>query len=176
MRRNKALLSVGGTLMIQRVARTLQSVFRQVVVISDQTLDYEFLKLPVIPDIHKDIGPLGGIHSALTMLNVPGVFVLGCDTPFVSEELIRYILRYPATTVVKIPIQQERLHPLCGIYTRACLPDLNACIAGRTRKVLTFLQKVETTTVPLPQPLFPAYLLENINDPATLEAAQSQKP
>jgi molybdopterin-guanine dinucleotide biosynthesis protein A len=175
MRRNKALLTVGGTPMIQRVARTLQSVFRRVVVISDQTLDYGFLNLPVIPDIHKEIGPLGGIHSALTTLNVPAVFVLGCDTPFVSEELVRYVLRYPTTTMVKIPIQGERLHPLCGIYTRACLPDLNACITGGTRKVLTFLQKVEATTVPLPRPLFPAYLLQNINDPKTLEAAQSQK-
>jgi molybdopterin-guanine dinucleotide biosynthesis protein A len=176
MGRNKAHLAVRGIPMIQSVASTLGSIFTRVIVVSDQAQAYQFLGLPVIPDIHKGIGPLGGIHSALTTLDAPAVFVLGCDTPFVSEDLVRYILRYPTRTMVKVAMLEKRIHPLCGIYGRACLPELNACMARGTRKVLSFLENVETTAVPLPKLLFPADLLRNINDPATLEAAQSREP
>jgi molybdopterin-guanine dinucleotide biosynthesis protein A len=176
MGRNKAHLAVHGIPMIQSVASTLGSIFTRVIVVSDQAQAYQFLGLQVIPDIHKGIGPLGGIHSALTTLDTPAVFVLGCDTPFVSEDLVRYILRYPTRTMVKVAMLEKRIHPLCGIYGRACLPELNASMARGTRKVLSFLENVETTAVPLPKLLFPADLLRNINDPATLEAAQSREP
>jgi len=178
MGHNKALVSLGGTPMVQVVTRTLSNVFTQVVVVSDQTPDYRFLGLPVIPDIHKEIGPIGGIHSALATLDAPAVFVLGCDTPFVSEELVRYILRYPARTNVKVAMLEEKIHPLCGIYRRACLPELEVCITGGTRKLRAFLDTVVTTRVPISSDLsfFRPGLLQNINDPATLEAAQSRQP
>ncbi|MGB2958140.1 MAG: molybdenum cofactor guanylyltransferase [Bacteroidota bacterium] len=178
MGRNKALVAVGGTPMVQAVTHTLSSVFTQVVVVSDQTPAYQFLGLPVIPDIHKEIGPIGGIHSVLATLDVSAVFVLGCDTPFVSEELVRYILRYPARTNVKVAMLEKKVHPLCGIYGRACLPELEACIVRGTRKLRAFLETVETTRVPISRNLsfFRADLLQNINDTAAMEAAQSREP
>ena len=178
MGRNKALVTVGRTPMIQAVSRTLSSVFTRVVVVSDEDRPYRFLGLRGIPDVHRGIGPMGGIHSALATLDAPAVFVLGCDTPFVSEELVRYVLRYPSRTPVKVAMQEKEIHPLCGVYGRACLPQLDACIARGTRTLLSFLETVDATAVPVTGELsfFHPDLLRNINDPAALEAAQTREP
>src|SRR5687768_14477512 len=47
--------------------------------------------VPFIFDLYENRGPLGGIHAALAHARTPWIFVLACDYPFVSGELIQFL-------------------------------------------------------------------------------------
>lgn len=76
---------------------------------------------PFVFDLYETRGPLGGLHAALAYARTPWIFVLACDYPFVSPELIRLL----ASKIVDdsgavAPEQMDgRLQPLCAFYNVA---------------------------------------------------------
>jgi molybdopterin-guanine dinucleotide biosynthesis protein A len=73
---------------------------------------------PFIFDLVPDRGPLGGLHAALAYAQTPWIFVLACDYPFVSSELIRLLTgRITDESGAVVPEQSDgRLQPLCAFY------------------------------------------------------------
>jgi molybdopterin-guanine dinucleotide biosynthesis protein A len=177
MGRNKALIRVGGKPMIQTIANTMCQLFAEVVVVADQCGLYQFLNLPIIHDIHKNLGPIGGIHAALTELDTPAAFIVGCDTPFVSTEIVEYIVNYPAEAPVKAALVDTTIQPLCALYRRDCLPVINDQISRGTRKLSDLLNSLHTAVVPITPdlPLYRPHLLQNINDPESLQGLDSKE-
>src|SRR3989304_6097335 len=123
MRGDKALLTFEGEALISRIARTMKGVFSQVLLISNSGT-YRFLGLPVFADLYRDSGPLAGIHSGLLHARTSAIFVVACDMPYVFQELIEYIVDFESNADVKIPMIDRTLHPLCGLYSRRCLPTV----------------------------------------------------
>ena len=74
--------------------------------------------LPFIFDLYENRGPLGGIHAALADAGTPWIFVLACDYPFVSRELIELLAAKLSDEFGAIVPEQKdgRLQPLCGFY------------------------------------------------------------
>ena len=100
------------------------------------------------------------------------VFILPCDTPFVSEELIAYVAAFPTNAPARIAAMNGRLHPLCGVYSRACLPTIEEALAAQRYSLHEVLTRLGATVVVL-SPELPFYderLLLNVNDPAALAA------
>jgi molybdenum cofactor guanylyltransferase len=91
MGRDKVLLDLHGTPLIEFVAETLNQVFDQVIVSAIDIQTYQFLGLEIVPDTIKDCGPSGGIHAAFLHGTSSSIFLTACDTPCISPELIRYI-------------------------------------------------------------------------------------
>jgi molybdopterin-guanine dinucleotide biosynthesis protein A len=172
MGRDKALLPLGGVPMIRILTDRLARIAEPVVVIADRADRYSFLGVPVLADLRTGCGPLGGIHTALRQLDAEEVFVLACDTPFVSEELIAYIAAFPTDAPARVALMDGRLHPLCGVYSRACLPAIEEAIAAERFALRELLGRIDGATVEL-RPDLPFYsprLLMNLNDPAALGA------
>ena len=156
MGRDKALLSFGGKPLIKRTASLIQSIFSQVLLVSDHRHKYEFLGLPVVPDSLPNSGPLGGIHTALLRGDGQPVFVIACDLPFINRELIEYIVDFPLpkdgksfspersdeTRLAKIPTQLERLQPLCGLYFPGCLSVVEQRLNRRELKTIDVLEEL----------------------------------
>ena len=167
---DKALLPISGVPMIQRVAETMTSVFSSVFLIADHLQKYSFLELPGILDIHPDCGPLGGIHAALTTIDTDLIFVIGCDTPFVSNDLIKYLVEYESTAAVRVAQEGRNIHPLCGVYSKTCLPAVSACIAKGQLTMMRFLEEAGFTAVPIGRdlPWYHDSLLLNVNTPDDL--------
>lgn len=80
----------------------------------------------VILDLHDHRGPLGGIGTALIHCgDAQSAFILACDMPFITTEFIAFLvdLHQREANQVTVPVdRQERLQPLAGIYSTACLP------------------------------------------------------
>ena len=118
---NKALLLFDGKPLIQHIAETLQEVFDKVIVISDHPADFEFLNLPIFPDIIKDGGPLGDIHSALVNIETEEAFIVSADMPFIRKDVIHYILKMENGADITIINSEGKLQPFCGIYKSSCI-------------------------------------------------------
>ena len=78
------------------------------------------------PQIHDqapylNIGPLGGILSAMTKFPNVDWLVLACDLPFVNEETIHYLIVHrnsKKTATAFISTYDNLPEPLCTIYER----------------------------------------------------------
>ena len=85
---NKALAIVDGKPLIQHVADLISSLFAECLLVTNTPAEYEFLSLPMTHDRYRDSGPLAGIHAALLKIRTPRAFVVACDMPNLSQELI----------------------------------------------------------------------------------------
>lgn len=117
MGREKGLCTLNGKPLIEYAVEVLLEVCDKVI-ISANSDDYEYLELPVVKDIVIGVGPIGGLVSALQFSKTEDNFVLSCDMPFVSKELVRYILSESKEYQAIIPINNGFTEPLCAYYRK----------------------------------------------------------
>lgn len=76
------------------------------------------LDAPFIFDLVPGRGPLGGLHAVLAYARTPWVFLLACDYPYVTPEIIWLLAKNISEEYGAVIPQQAdgRLQPLCGFY------------------------------------------------------------
>ena len=170
---DKSLLQFDGTPLVSRAVTTMREVFKDVVVISDKRDEYAFLDVPVLPDIKKECGPLGGIHAAFVHTGADSLFVLACDMPFVSSELIRYVVNAGSGAKAAVPKMNGRLQPLCGLYSRRSLPIIEQSLDSKSYRIQMVLAKLGPTVITIQQdlPFHASNLLDNLNTPDQINQA-----
>lgn len=74
----------------------------------------------VIADLRPGLGAWSGIHASLANARSEWAFILACDLPFISPELLRLIAGFVEDGIdAVVPRQRdERLQPLCAFYRR----------------------------------------------------------
>ena len=94
MGENKSLLKLGPKTVIEHVVELMQSIFSEVILITNTPEEYHFLNIPMYADIYKYKGPIAGIHSGLTHSNTETNFIVSCDIPLLTSEIIEYVINY----------------------------------------------------------------------------------
>jgi molybdopterin-guanine dinucleotide biosynthesis protein A len=175
---DKALLELGRSTLIGYVAEALRSVFQRVVVISNVLIKYSFLNLPTYPDIFRSCGPLGGIHSSLVHTASDRVFVVSCDMPYITQDLLTYVASSTDDADAAVPTSEGRLHPLCAIYARRSLPTITEHLQRQQLRLLDLLQRLRTQYIPITPhlPFYTPQLLTNINTPYDFKASLRNPP
>ena len=134
-----------------------------------------------IHDIVPGCGPLGGLHAALTAAHGGAVLMVACDMPYLSTPFLTYLLSFATEADIVVPQSERGYHPLCAVYTRACLEPVAAQLADRRLKMRELIDSLRTRVVPadeIRQFGDPDRLLANVNTPADyagLEALQGHK-
>lgn len=121
---NKSFLVIDGKPLIQRLTELLDSIFPEVVISSNEPELYDFLGKKIVKDFYQEKGPLSGINSALNSTSSGRSFIISCDMPFISSELIKYIIEYKSDASIVIPKADGRIQPLCGIYSKKILSEV----------------------------------------------------
>jgi molybdopterin-guanine dinucleotide biosynthesis protein A len=119
---DKALLRIGDRTIIERTRELMSNVFENILLSTNDFESYQFLGLPMILDFYKGHGPLSGIHAALVASKTDRNFILSCDLPMMSEEMIRHIIENKTVQPISIPSANERMQHLCGIYRKSLVP------------------------------------------------------
>src|SRR5262249_37745295 len=86
---DKAHLTIEGKSFLERAAHTLSAIADRIYVVGDKRDDST--SLPIVPDVFKDWGALGGVHAALFHCKTPWAAILACDLPLVTPELMRVL-------------------------------------------------------------------------------------
>ena len=115
---NKAFLDFGRHTLLERALGVLKEACSVVTIVGDPAIFARFG--PAVADVFPDCGPLGGIHAALLGSSVEFNFILAVDLPFVSAELVKFLLgaAEDSRAIVTIPRTRAGLQPLCAVYRR----------------------------------------------------------
>ncbi|GFN32177.1 molybdenum cofactor guanylyltransferase [Paenibacillus xylaniclasticus] len=128
----KALLPFGGKPLIVRQLERMAKLCDECIIVTDDPKPY----LPVvdrsvriITDFYEEVGPLGGLHAALSLAKHSSVWAVGCDMPFISDEAARLLFnRKKDGFEAVVPLVNGELHPLHGIYDRAAAPHIETVL------------------------------------------------
>lgn len=164
MRRNKALLIIDDVPVIERVVRVIPTQTGCIKIVTNSPAEYSFLGLPMIGDVHRNVGPIAGIHAGLLDSGSEASFFLACDLPFISTATIEMVCnRYSNQNALAIRIERGP-EPLCAIYSRTCLSVIEIQIKKKQVSLHGLLSAVKAEFVELTN----ARALFNLNTPGDL--------
>ncbi|MEA1886933.1 MAG: molybdenum cofactor guanylyltransferase [Bacteroidota bacterium] len=129
--RTKAKIIIDGQPMIERIIKVLERVFNDIVIIANNENEFsDYGHIRITGDIYPDIGPLGGLHSALTNTNSKAVFLVASDMPELNAEVIRHVVDNfnHQKCEALIPDYKGYIEPLHAIYKRDVLERLESFI------------------------------------------------
>ena len=115
---NKSFLKVGHKTIIERVRDLLQVIFKDVILITNDPDEYKFLNLPMFEDVYKYKGPLAGIHSGLLHSSTEINFIISCDIPLITQEMIKYLVDYKTEKIITIAKADGFIQQLAGKYSK----------------------------------------------------------
>ncbi|MEX2564732.1 MAG: molybdenum cofactor guanylyltransferase [Cyclobacteriaceae bacterium] len=127
MGEDKGLKLFNGKALVKTVIVQMQLAVDKVVIVSNNKY-YQQFGLEVIEDVVKNIGPAGGIYTALQHISTDKNFIVSCDMPFVIAESIAFMLKNSDDSEITMPEMNRKLEPLFGVYSKICLPGWKALI------------------------------------------------
>jgi molybdopterin-guanine dinucleotide biosynthesis protein A len=138
-------------------------------------------ELRIVHDLVPGCGPLGGLHAALTAAGGKPVLLVACDMPYLSTPFLEYLLSLAGGADIVVPQSERGYHPLCAVYTIACLAPAAARLADGRLRMQGLVDDLQTRVVPVEEIRRfgdPDRLLANVNTPADyaeLETLQGHK-
>ncbi|HEY6804780.1 MAG TPA: molybdenum cofactor guanylyltransferase [Pyrinomonadaceae bacterium] len=144
---DKAQLLIAEQTLMQRIAETLFEMFDSVTVVGPEISDR---RIKTASDVYPKWGALGGLHAALNACQREWAFVIACDLPFVSKDLLIKLAELRDDNDAVVPIQpDDRPQPLAAFYRKSiCLQQATELIETGKRRPLDLLDKVKTYWVP----------------------------
>jgi molybdopterin-guanine dinucleotide biosynthesis protein A len=133
MGRDKALLVLPtGETLLARALRLAKTAAATVKVVTPNKDYSEIAGVPVVEDVYRGCGPLGGIHAALSASATDLNLVLGVDCPLVTPELLRFLVRIAAGTdkLATVPRVAGYFHNVCAVYRKEFATIAEKILAG----------------------------------------------
>lgn len=139
---DKSLLPINGARFIDHVYNRMAELFDEVLIVTNSPELYEDIPCRKVPDIYYAQGALAGIHSGLAHAINDKIFVVGCDMPFLSAEIVRYLCTLAAKGDTIMPHSSSGIEPLHAIYTKSCLAAMEEALDAGQRRIITIFPKV----------------------------------
>ena len=143
---DKSQLLIQDQSFTQRLASQLFEITDSVTLVGHTANDS---KLKTANDVYPGWGALGGLHAALDACTSLWAFVVACDLPFVTSELVLRLSSLRSNCDAVVPIQPDgRAQPLCSMYRKdVCLRRATELIETGLRRPLDVLNSVNTRWV-----------------------------
>lgn len=172
MGRDKAWIDFQGRPLIERVIAKLRPVCQEIVLVSSNDGPYASLPVRLVGDVFRGKGSLGGIYSGLKAAKFERAVLVGCDMPFLNEDLLDYLISISPDYDVVIPsgsakLPSERftkvegrnrigerrtakdddLHPLHAVYSNHCVEAIEARLQVDDLRMIGFHPNVRVRIV-----------------------------
>lgn len=145
---DKSLLPLEGKPLIQWVVERVGPLMEEVIIVSNEREKFTFLGVKVMSDIYPGYGSLSGLHTGLSGSRDFYNFVTACDSPFISPQLVEYLLSRKEGYDVVIPWLGTGQEPLFGIYSKNCLSPIEEQIKnGENLKIIGFFDQVKVCKI-----------------------------
>jgi molybdopterin-guanine dinucleotide biosynthesis protein A len=173
MQSEKGFVSFKDKPFIQWVIEAIEPVTKNIYLVTDNQ-DYSVFGYPLIEDIYKEKGPLGGIFSALNYSKSEHNLILSCDVPNISASVIqKYLIdNLSENKDVTFLSDDRNSYPLIAVYNKRIVPKLLEAIHADKLKLVSFLEGLESLNIKVEVSDFDC--LNNINTKAELKILENR--
>jgi molybdopterin-guanine dinucleotide biosynthesis protein A len=177
MGRDKAFLEFRGETLLARSLKLARAVSEHVRIVGNAEKFSAFA--PVIEDIYRDCGPLGGIHAALSSIIAELNFMLAVDLPFLDSNLLEYLTveAKKSDALVTVPKAGAGFQPLCAIYRRDFGTLADEALRHHHNQIDLLFAKINPRIIDereLTRAGFSPEMFRNLNTPEDLEEATAR--
>lgn len=144
---NKSLALFKGAPLISHVAKCLETIFPERLLVTNDPGGFAFLDWPMTGDLFRHCGPLGGIHAALAQMRTERGFIIGCDMPLLQPDFITALCSLEGEWDVALPWLSTGPEPLHAVYHRKAKDFLERRLLLGRYKVMEALQALSLRIV-----------------------------
>lgn len=172
---DKAFVMLEGRSLLERALEVARAVTSEVRIVGDPAKFAAFA--PTVEDIFPNCGPLGGIHAALRSSPTELNLILAVDVPFVSTELLHYLIQRARDSSATVTLAQSGggYQPLCAVYRREFAEGAEKALRAGRYKIGGLFAAGTTQLIneeELERAGFSAALFRNLNTPGELAEAR----
>jgi len=168
---DKAMLCVEGQPILERLISVLGKIFEELVIVTNDRRTYNYKGIKIVKDEIKDIGPLGGIYTGLNQLSAKAGFFVGCDMPFLHNDIIRQQVDYfnRVSCDALVPSVGGLIEPLHAVYKKSLKDKLEEFIKkSKDLSIKSFLKETKVYYWDLEDTQVNRNIFKNINTPEDL--------
>ena len=144
---DKALLRIGDSFILDQIFVKLSSITSQIKIIGEYRKQSAIDKKYFIEDEIKNIGPAGGLYTALDAPDA-GVLIIPCDLPFLDLNIIfRIINNHHLDFDATIAVSPKGIEPLIGIYNTRIRSLLKEKIEQKQYALYKFIDNIKSNYV-----------------------------
>jgi molybdenum cofactor guanylyltransferase len=171
----KGLVSLQGQPFIEHIIRTLKNITRNISILSNNNL-YNHLGFPVLEDIEKEKGPLGGIHTGLVNSNKEYNLFVSCDIPLINTQILNHLIAgINHSNNTFIASHGSNKEPLCGIYSKKNTALINELLDKNELSVHKALEHLNAKYIDVSTaPFYNKNIFYNINSKEELKKLEEE--
>jgi molybdenum cofactor guanylyltransferase len=171
---DKGNVGIDGKPMVSYSVEALKEICNSITILANND-SYHSLGYPVHKDIITDSGPLAGIHTGLSISKTDLNIFVSCDSPFVTTDLLLYLVEHAAGFDAVVPSNNGTINPLIAVYKKSCLNLFENRLTKGMLKVTDAIKDVNTKIIELnsEKQKFNNNILANINTPDELKLYNS---
>ena len=142
----KMLMQFVGVPLIQRVYERTKSIAREVLIVTNEPNELDFLDVTLVTDSIVGKGAIGGLYTAMDRASSEYVAVVACDLPFVSAAILiegAKMLEQTGADVAIPRVTGEFYEPLHAVYRREpCKSAILQAIQADQRRLISWFPSV----------------------------------
>ena len=177
---DKSQVKLGGKLLIDYILSEVIEEFKEILVVSNSSIDFrKSEKISVIEDIKKNLGPLGGVLTAMKWVkdnnkDYKWISTFPADTPFFKHSILQKFLQdiQPEESKLFFIKSNNTRHNIFGLWSIDLMDKLEEDLNKGERKVEVWANSIGVKTINIEfqneDPFF------NINTKEDLEKAKDR--
>jgi len=174
--KKKAFQKVGSETILENIYDVFSNLFKEIIIVVNEPREFAGLNMSVVTDVLPSKCALAGLHAGLFYASFPYAYVTACDTPFVKQDVVEYIVRQiePSYDVI-IPRTDDGLEALFAVYSKDCIPLIENNLEKNIFMIKKFFRRKKVKEIPVDQlrKLDPQMqFIFNVNTPADLDKAK----
>lgn len=174
--KKKAFRKIGDLMILESLYQLFSRLFKEVIIVVNEPEEFAGWDMMVVTDIIPSKCALAGLHAGLFYASFPHAYVTACDTPFVKESVVDYIVNQIEKGVdVIVPRTDDGIETLSAVYSKACIPLIEKNLEKNIFMIKKFFRKKKVREIPVEKlkHLDPHLdFIFNVNTPKDLETAK----
>jgi molybdopterin-guanine dinucleotide biosynthesis protein A len=173
--KKKGFRKINGEMIIEKILRELRSAVDEIIIVTNDLCDFVKWDAMIVSDIDQSRCALSGVHAGIYYASYDKVFITACDTPFITKDIIKYIISCKDDYHdVVIPEAEGGLETLLALYSKPCLPMVEKNLKAGLYMIKKFYSKKKVKKIPIDSikkidPEMKSFF--NVNTPYDLEIA-----
>lgn len=145
---DKAFMNINNLPCIELIVKKLKKHFSEIIIVTDEGNKYNFLKEIVAYDQYKNAGPLGGLHAGLKRSSSLYNYLIACDMPVISENMILYMKRLLSFQPDIIACEnKEFIEPFHAVYSKNLIELIEDQIKMGELSLFNLMKKSKTRVI-----------------------------